>query len=992
MRSISSVLSISAALSLGVAFAGCGGSDGGAAGGASAGSAGVGGHSAGGGGKGGSGGGAGSSVTTGGAAGSSGATSTGGGASAGKGGSAGGSGGAGGASCTKEADCTAPVPVTQPAGCAEWACDPTAKACVARAKDKDGDGHRGAACKAIDGTPITTGDDCDDNDKDTFPGAWDGPADATHPDRCDGKDQNCSGDSDEQKTADGKSCLCNPGDTVTCGEDGGGKTIMYPVLGADGKPLGKCKLGKKTCASDGKFAACVGAIGPELFDICNGGIDDDCDGKADLADDMTPPNLVTWTYDGDSDGYADPKDPTVKTQACDDKAPTVCPKSVPMCDPAKWKLGNLPAKDCDDKNGDVNPAALELCDGFDNDCNGVIDDDYAANAGLWYFDYDGDNYGDINTTPKKSCSAPTTLPAGCATLAANIPSDYCTGVAGEGNLPSCPPAPCDASMWKKNLPNTDCKDRPDQHTSAASDGNNPTLVYPGATDLCNGRDYNCDGSANTGCGCAPVGVEQVCGSDLKCNLAKQTCGSGGQWDTSACLPEKARVGYCPDDDSDGYCDLTKCVTDVCPGAFPADGHKYRDRITCLGFAQPNLGGSDCSDDPTADPDAKSISPGLNFEVCNGDGKDHNCNHNSNLPGGGDCDCIDNDKADCGAAGVSYNGKSPPPLTYPLAQPPDPKNGLAGVCTWGQQTCNAGKWGGCAGGIGALPTEDCSKTDGLDRDCNGHPNSGAGSDCGCVTGTSVACGTCGKGLKTCGPNGQYGSCTGDEAQTTYCLDNDGDGECSATCQLQCPSAPHGNYKLKTNCYAGGVSIDCDDSNLARRHGNAELCTATDEDCDGLPYNGFDFGASCSVGTGSCVASATKVCATTSSTTCNATPGTAMDVYIPTARNGSFDNNCNTVYEYYTGDIDILAVLGTVTYVTQTTCPATVACNPMGGYIVHACASHNMDAVKDAAPKPSYFPGVPGSRWIPDCGSQLAVYDCTPGGSPSLPVKFYKQLCK
>ncbi len=43
---------------------------------------------------------------------------------------------------------------------------------------------------------------------------------------------------------------------------------------------------------------------------------------------------------------------------------------------------------CTPSNGGV-----EICDGVDNDCNGEIDDD-ASDAPLWYFDFDGDTFGD----------------------------------------------------------------------------------------------------------------------------------------------------------------------------------------------------------------------------------------------------------------------------------------------------------------------------------------------------------------------------------------------------------------------------------------------------------------------------------------------------------------------------------------------------------------------------------------------------------------------
>lgn len=51
--------------------------------------------------------------------------------------------------------------------------------------------------------------------------------------------------------------------------------------------------------------------------------------------------------------------------------------------------------DCDDENGAVHPGATETCDGTDNDCDGSVDDDDDDVEDLtdWYADTDGDGFG-----------------------------------------------------------------------------------------------------------------------------------------------------------------------------------------------------------------------------------------------------------------------------------------------------------------------------------------------------------------------------------------------------------------------------------------------------------------------------------------------------------------------------------------------------------------------------------------------------------------------
>ena len=99
--------------------------------------------------------------------------------------------------------------------------------------------------------------------------------------------------------------------------------------------------------------------------------------------------------------------------------------------------------DCDDTDPSIHPAATEVCDAVDNDCDGVVDGD-AVDPSTWYLDHDGDGFGD-GDWPMTECDAP-------------------SGYVADG---------------------TDCND------FEAAD-------YPGAEEVCDGRDNDCDAEVDEG--------------------------------------------------------------------------------------------------------------------------------------------------------------------------------------------------------------------------------------------------------------------------------------------------------------------------------------------------------------------------------------------------------------------------------------------------------------------------------------------------------------
>ncbi len=98
--------------------------------------------------------------------------------------------------------------------------------------------------------------------------------------------------------------------------------------------------------------------------------------------------------------------------------------------------------DCDDGDPEVNLGARERCNGIDDDCDGAIDEEEdAADMLTWYKDADGDGWGDPYES-MESCGAV------------------------EGWLEPAAEADCDDTMAE---------------------------VHPGARELCNGIDDDCDG-------------------------------------------------------------------------------------------------------------------------------------------------------------------------------------------------------------------------------------------------------------------------------------------------------------------------------------------------------------------------------------------------------------------------------------------------------------------------------------------------------------------
>ncbi|MFN4256885.1 MAG: MopE-related protein, partial [Saprospiraceae bacterium] len=471
-------------------------------------------------------------------------------------------------------------------GCANWVADFTVCTTTTYYQDADGDSYGNASVsQSACGQPtgyVTDNTDCNDGNAAIRPNATEITGDNI--------DQNCDGQ---------ESCFTD------LDNDGYYLPALVTSTDADCNDTGEGALSETAGDCNDNSAAINAGATEQAGDE----IDQNCDGAE------------TCFADGDNDGYR-----TTSTVASTDTD----------CDDLGEAETSDPAGDCDDANNAVNPGATEIAgDNVDQNCDGqescftdADNDGYYLPALVTSTDADCNDTGEgaLSETAGDCNDNNNAINAGATEQAGDEIDQNCDGAEtcfADGDNDGYRTTSTVAST------DTDCDDAGEAETSDPAgdcdDAND--AINPGATEVCNTIDDDCDGSTDEG---VQTVFYQDSDGDTYGNAAvsQMACAQPGGYVANSTDCDDAASAINPGatelagDNTDQNCDGAEiCYTD-------ADDDGYRPGT---GTSTVNSTDADCNDanealatDPTGDCDDANGAIRPNATEIAGDNVDQNC--------------------------------------------------------------------------------------------------------------------------------------------------------------------------------------------------------------------------------------------------------------------------------------------------------------------------------------------------------------------------------
>ncbi len=621
--------------------------------------------------------------------------------------------------------------------------------------DADGDGlgdaaHSKRAC-VQPADHVAESGDCDDASADRFPGNPEIPYD--------GVDQDCSGEDLCDIDGDGLLSFAGCGGQDCDDQNGLVGELVYYTDG-DGDDYGApatgqlCQAAATDVLNDDDCDDTSDLIYPGAPDPVGDTVDSNCDGidGVDADGDGFIPIGLGGTDCDDSDATFHPDAPDFVDNGFDNNCDGV-PGEDADGDGVASEASN--GTDCRDDNANIYPGADEWCDQVDGDCDGTIDGPNPQGATVFSEDFDGDGYGNALVSA-----------AFCEVPAGFVAND------------------------------TDC-----------NDANN--LVYPGAADVADGVDHNCDGvpgvdadgdtwasTLSGGADCADGDPNIHPGAvEVPYDLVDQDCAGGDLCDVDqdGLDAEHPNCGGLDCDDDDGAVGNDFYYADADVDGFGAAG--------APGNRCAPVDVSDVANDADCEDTDATINPGEPDLVANG--FDNNCD---------------------GVPGVDADG-----------------DGWASLASGGSDCddTDTNVYAGAPDFTWNAVDNDCDGLPGVDSDGDGQASSGSGgADCDDDDDTQYT-----GAIEVC--NGEDDDCEGTPdypspvgAQAWY-ADTDGDDFGDGAAVTEACLAPVDFV---------AVDGDCDDTNGLVNPLAVDLVDGTDHNCDGVPGVDADGDFSASLASG------------------------------------------------------------------------------------------------------------------------------------------------